>query len=694
MKRQAYQQDPDTTEPSSIKPSPSTDSIAATTFSFGESTSAPLSSTSHIPQQSSIRYLPLQTRDEVMQALTQPGGCQKKLHLNRICLDDDLIWPLIESNVEELRLQNCNFGSDGSSSFKHILEFLNHGNPSKNCFKLGVRFNNCMAQWMLFDESSESASNAIQSTTTLLFILSGDLPQQSFFNDVSSLIFLPQRSNLARPLSSECKRILKSIMSRSFPRLKHLLLKDINFDGCIEEFIPISQLSLDLIHVWNCYFRSCDLIWSAPSASLKLVKSMYEGKIPGFQFAVPTDGHTTQIIMNYDSFFLMPDSRGLGRGLTLYLEQDLSNSLSLDDISVLALLPSKTDSNRPLSSQSRRNLKTLMNLQYPNLKYLLFMGLNFDDSTEDFTFVSQPRLDLIYVWKSTFKTANPVWTVLCEFAKQVNLMNSGRIQKFQFAIPVNGHILRIVYNMTSSFLIPNSPDLDRGLILSMEQALPKDLPLDDISLLALLSPKADRLGTQVSSQTWINLYSMMNRRYPKLKYLFLDSIDFKGDIENFAAISYLDLDLIYLWNCGFESKNLIWSTLIDSMSLLGSLHIGKSQSFQFTIRIAGHTTQVICHDGPSPLMPNSHDLVHGLILPLGQNIPNDLSLDTISLLVFFPSGIDSNNSASSQSKPNLDFITSRIWPKLKYLLLKDILFDDIKEMYESIRHLNLDVREL
>ena len=57
-------------------------------------------------------------------------------------------------------------------------------------------------------------------------------------------------------------------------------------------------------------------------------------------------------------------------------------------------------------------------------------------------------------------------------------------------------------------------------------------------------------------------------------------------------------------------------------------------------------------------------------------MPDDLLLDKISFLVFFPPKVDPNKSLSSQSKPSLDSIKSRQWPNyLKYLFLKDVSID-------------------
>lgn len=66
----------------------------------------------------------------------------------------------------------------------------------------------------------------------------------------------------------------------------------------------------------------------------------------------------------------------------------------------------------------------------------------------------------------------------------------------------------------------------------------------------------------------------------------------------------------------------------------------KVQSLQFTIRINGHTTQIVYNDDSSFLSLNSPDLDRVLALSIGQGLPNDLSLGDISLLALFPPETD------------------------------------------------------
>ena len=682
----------------SLTSNPSSSSTTSTTSISPlsrESISTPLSSTLEVPhQQNPIQFLPLQIRDEVIKALAQTPRSQKKLHLNGICLDDELIWLLIESNLEELLLQNCHFDPNGSVGFEHILKFLTHEDSSKSYSKFGVQYNNCMTQWILFDEPSNLAFNVFRPIASLLFILSGDVPQQSSSYNISSLIFLPRRSELGKPLSSECESIMKSIMSRPLSNLKHLLLKDINFGSHIGDLISISRSKLDLIYIWNCNFKSSDLIWSCLMGSKKSIESMHPEKISISQFAVSIDGHVTQVIMNYDSSFLMPNSPDLDRGLILSLEQDLSNSLSWDSISSLTLFPSEVNPpNRQLSSRAKQNLSFIMSHQCPNLKYLLLAYIDFGGRIEDFISISKLNLDLLYLWNCCFKALDPIWSALYASWKSIRSMHVKMIPNFQFAVPIDKHITQIVINTTSNFSIPNSPGLGRGLILSLEQDLPNSLSLDDVSLLALLPSKVDPPNRQLSFQARQNLNSIMGHSYPNLIYLLLLDIDFDDRIEGSIPILRLKLDLIYLWGCLFKKVvDPIWRSLTASWRLLESMRVGTIPGFQFAIPIDQRITQIVMNCSPSFLMPNSSDLGRGLVLSIEQNLPNGLSLDNISSLALFPSRADlSNQQSSPKSKQNLKSILRHQYPNLKYLLLMGINFDSSIGDLISISQLKLDV---
>ena len=70
--------------------------------------------------------------------------------------------------------------------------------------------------------------------------------------------------------------------------------------------------------------------------------------------------------------------------------------------------------------------------------------------------------------------------------------------------------------------------------------------------------------------------SMMNRPYPKLEHFLLTHIDFDSNIEDYIPISFLKLDLVCIWNFGFNIHGFIWFAMPDSMSLLNSMHREKS----------------------------------------------------------------------------------------------------------------------
>jgi hypothetical protein len=101
--------------------------------------------------------------------LSQPPGDLKELHIDGIRLDDELTWLLIESCLESLFLRNYIFDSDSSIGFKHILEFLNPGDWSKSCFKLGIQLNGCIARWIICNEPSSLVFVAIRPITLLVF---------------------------------------------------------------------------------------------------------------------------------------------------------------------------------------------------------------------------------------------------------------------------------------------------------------------------------------------------------------------------------------------------------------------------------------------------------------------------------------------------------------------------------------------
>ena len=220
------------------------------------------------------------------------------------------------------------------------------------------------------------------------------------------------------------------------------------------------------------------------------------------------------------------------------------------------------------------------------------------------------------------------------------------------------------------------------MILSLEQDLPDKLPLDNASLLALLSSGTDRLNGQISLQSKKNLNSAMNQPYPYLKYILLKDINFDDKIEDIIPISRWNLDLIYLWNCKLKTDDFIWSALDASMNRINSMQPETIHIFRFLIQVHEHTTQIVINKSSSVFTSISLNLIHGLVLPLDQALPNHLLVDKISFLVLLPSTADSSNFLSPQSRQNLKPITTRVWPKLKYLFLGDVSPEVESEMFD------------
>jgi hypothetical protein len=139
----------------------------------------------------------------------------------------------------------------------------------------------------------------------------------------------------------------------------------------------------------------------------------------------------------------------------------------------------------------------------------------------------------------------------------------------------------------------------------------------------------------------------------------------------------------------------IWSIFCNSKKLIDFMHIGKVQKLQFAIPFNGHTTRIVYSMDDSFLMPNSSDMVHGLILPMGQDLPIDLLLDNISFLVFLSLETDLSKPMPPQFKQSLSSIKSRQWSKkLGYLFLKNVDADNMGEMNDLIQSLGLEVHNL
>ena len=545
-----------------------------------------------------------------------------------------------------------------------------------------------MTQWILCDKFQGPEPIENEQITSLLFILSSNVPQPSLLSNISSLIFLPPKPDLGKPLSPQFKEGLKSIMNSQCPNLKHLLLKCMNFHDPIEDFISISQLKLDRICIWDSEFRTSDLIWSVLIVSIELVRSAQTDTVCNFRFTIRANEHTTQVIWNKSSSFPMPNSPDLIHGLILSLGQDFPDDISLNTISLLTLFSSKIDVMEPLSPQAKQSLKFILSPQGPKLRHLFLKNIDFDDNIEEFVSSSQSRLDLIYLWNCNFKTLDPIWTILIDFVGQASWMTMGQSRDCRCAIQMNGHTTQLVANMGRFFVMPNSPALPYGLILSSDQNIPSDLLLDAISCFALIPSKMG-LPEVLSPKHKQYLESIMNRQSLNLKYLLLAYMKFDGNIEDFISISRSKLHLIHLRDCEFTTNDLIWSILASSVRLASSSQTEGTRNFRFIIKANERTTQVIWNDGPGLVMPNSPDLIHGLILASDQNIPSNLLLNYISCFALIPSKMDLPEVLSPKHKQYLNYIVNRQSSNLKYLFLAYMKFDDNIEDFISISRLKL-----
>jgi hypothetical protein len=642
-------------------------------------------------QQAVTQKVILQDRAEVVQALSQSRQNLKELCLQKICLDDELIWLLVKSNLGWLVLGECEFDSTRSTTFAPILKFLRYGHPSKSQFRFAVQFNDHTSQWIQHTGSYDPKSTKNDPICSLLFTLPGSGPQEPFLSNISSLVVVPSKSNPMKSSSFHFNQNLRSIIGHQCPGLKHLLLKDLNFGNDIENCIPSLEMKMDLIYLWNCRFEARGLIWSALVHSLELVQSVHAREIQPFKFTILINGNTTKIVNNQTPYFSWPDSPNLRHALILFLEQSLPDNALSESISFLALLPSKMGFVKKLSSRTIDTLKLQITCQCPNLRYLLLESIVVSDMAKDFISSLQPKLDLIYIWKCDFSMIkDALWSVLNDSMHLVNSMQAEWVQAFQFAIKANGCITQIVCNKLLNFVRPYSPGLQRGLVVMLPNTLTSNLQLGNISLIVLFPPEID-VKESLLPQSKHFMKSILGLQWPNLKYLLLKCIDLDENIEEFISISRLKLDLIYFWNCDFNTKDLIWSALILSMDLVNSLHTEKARSLQFSIPINGHITQIVYNSGSSFLIPNSPDLVHGLIYSLGQHLPDDLLLDNISFLTLLPSNAEIKKPLPSQSKRSLKSMLSLPYPNLKCLLLVGINFDDKIEDYITISKLDLDI---
>ena len=514
-------------------PSSSTSHTTSNTPSSRGSISTPSPLSLQIsPQQNTTQMVPLHDYTIAEQSVLQPAKGLVEANFIGAHLSDALIWNLVKSNLKKLHLQNCIFDPNGR--FVSILKFLKCKHPSKPCFRFAIQFNDCVTYCTLSDGFSGQEFTENEHIDSLLFILSDNPTQQPSLDGVSSLVLLPLDFNSMKLLSSQCKQILKSMIKRLSPSLKHLLLAGIDLDGYIENYIPIPQLKLDWIYLWDCYYVTIDPLLYVLLDSMKLLNSLPGGESQKFQFTFRTNGHTTQIVCLNDPLFLMPNSSYLIHGLILPLGQELPNDLSLDNVSFIAFFSSETYSNMTFSSPEE-TLKSIMNRRYPHLKYLLFYDTQFDGNIEDYISISQLKLNLIYISEnSNFKTNDVTWSALYDSMKLFNSLHEEGFRSFQFAIPINGHTTQILTHRDGEFSVPNSPDLLHGLILHLGQNIPDDLLLDNTSFLVFLPSESDP-GNLLSSQPKQYLESIRSRCH-KLEYLFSKGVSFDG-VEGMADLS-------------------------------------------------------------------------------------------------------------------------------------------------------------
>ena len=506
----------------------------------------------------------------------------------------------------------------------------------------------------------------------------------------SSLIPLPPTLQISQGLNStqmvplRTKDEVKLVLSLPSGAPKELLLDGICLDD--ELCWLLIESRLERVHLQKCTFGSDGPHNFDYAVEFLLGVNSLKHRS---RFSVQFNDCTTQWILYDAPCAPEPINTEHVDSLIFILPGNIPLQSLLDNFVSLAIVPSKSDIDEPLPSQSKENLKSIIGRDHPNLKHLLLGKINFGDFIESFISILQLKLDLIYLYRCPIASKNLIWFTLAACLNLFNSIYPEKASDFCFTVPIKNHITRVVYSDSLPLLMPNSPDLTHGLISSLGQDLPTDSSLDSITFLALL-PSQMGVIEVLSDQSGQSLGSIIDRFHPKLKYFFLMGMDLNRPIEFYIPISQLKLDLIYLSKCGFTTNDLIWTALSGSMELLTSLSGGEDRNFRFFIRTNDHTTQIVCHDGKSLLVSNSPDILHGLILPLGQDPPNGLSLVDISFLVFFPSRAGPGESVSSQSNQSLEFVKRNQCPNLKYLLSKDVSSNDIEEKYGSIRQLELE----
>jgi hypothetical protein len=528
-----------------------------------------------------------------------------------------------------------------------------------------------------------TTSSSTNSTTETTFS-----SRESTSASSSSTSQIPHQQRFVQAVSFQNNRELIQSLSQARKGPKVVFQEEICLNG---ELIQVMlELNPKKVVLQNCTFDPNNSMCF--DYSLKFL-SLGNSMKPFFRFAVQLNDHTAQWII-CDK---LPNLEFIDHvhinSLLFILSNDVSQKPSLNDISSLIFLPSTSDFGKPISSQSKENLKSMMDPLYPKVKHLMLMHIDLDGDIGEYIPILSSKSDLIYIWNCGFQTDDLIWSSLSHSLRLINSMCTVKVQSVQYAIPINGHTTQIVLNKSSSFVMPNSSDLVHGLVFSLEQSPPKDLSSNNISYLALL-PSITDFMEPLTLQFRQNLKSLMDRQFPKLKHLLLVGINFGSPIGDFISISQLKLDLIYIWKCVFEMNDTIWTLLIGSMERIKSMLTKKVMCFQFTISINGHITQVVLNFTPSLVIPNSPDLIHGLILPFGENFPKDELLKNVSFLIFLPSEADSSKSSSFQSMQSLESFKSSQCPKLVDLFLSGISIDDVKEKYGSISELRLMVHFL
>jgi hypothetical protein len=378
----------------------------------------------------------------------------------------------------------------------------------------------------------------------LILSLEQELPNDISLGHVSTLALFPSEIDTIKTSSPHLKQALELVKNRLSPQLKHLILYNIDLGDNID-LISISQLKLNMIYLQDCDFFTGDLIWSVLSDSMQLFDFIYDREGHDFKFTLKTNGHITQIVSN-DGLFLSPNSSDLVHGLMVDLGEDLPNDFSLDGISFLTIFQSKTYLDGPLPSRSEQTLKSVIARPFPGLKYLFLSKIFFHGNIENLISISELRLDLIYLYGCSLKTADPIWSIICSSANLVRLMQMEEVHGLHFAVPANGHIVQIAWSDSVYTTLPKLSGLVHGLILRLGQDLPNDLSFDDISFLVVLPSEANLPSQQLCSHSKQNPNPTKSNQFSKLEYLFLKGVSLNDAKEGYDFIQPLDWEAFTL----------------------------------------------------------------------------------------------------------------------------------------------------